>query len=247
MKRALERLVPPLLLLACLPLLGGNMPPPPLERYQVVTELAVGGTRICHPDFSATWSDLVPMAGFTPLEVSDPAAWLAEKGKLVSFRALATRRSRVAVFLGADACAPEQRRSDQRDSPDGSRLFRDGLTVDAPSLVATELRPFDALELRRVDDRLEVTLGTGGLAPHIDDLQIVVHYEGCGKKPLSYERASERFAITEDAPRSERFPLLVQHERGVARAHSVQVRGGEPVRFLVDRALSRNGIDVACP
>ena len=228
------------------PFVMGNMPPPEELRYRVVTELAVGGTRTCR-GFEAVWSDLVPMAGFTPLEVDAPEAWLAKKGTIVSFKAREAAFSMVQVFTGSDACAPEQRRSDYRDGPDGTRLLRDGLTAPTQSLGATDLRAFDGLRMTATGDMLEVALGTGDLATDIADLQIVVHYQGCGKKPLGFERASATFRLAEGTTHRERFPLVVPDPRGAARAESVQIRGGTPVRFLLDRFLEHEGITVRCP
>jgi hypothetical protein len=86
-----------------------------------------------------------------------------------------------------------------------------------------------------------VTLGTGGLASRIDDLQIVVHYEGCGKKPLSYERASERFSITGDARTGRR------RSSSTRAAWHVPTGAGavRPVRFC--STACQGGLSVACP
>ena len=231
------------------PLIMGNMAPPPLETYRVVTELAVGGKRECR-GFDTIWSELVPMAGFTPLEVLAPDEWLAKKGEIVSFLGRETEVARVTVFDGADSCEPAQRRSDFRDAPTGTRLYREGLKSPAPSLVATDLRRFGGLRVSLAGDTIEVELGVGDLGTAVSDLQLVVHYDGCGKKPLGFERTSAPFSIAEGKPHRERFPALAAddvHGRGLARAQSVQVRGGQPVRFLLDRLLAREGITVPCP
>jgi len=228
------------------PLLLGNLMPPKTETFRVVTELAVGGKRECR-GFEAVWTDLVPMAGFTPLEVLAPEQWLAKEGEVVSFLGREVLAPRVSVFEGEDSCEPAQRRSDFRDSPMGARLYREGLRARTPALAATDLRPFDGLRLRLDGEMLEAELGAGDLGPRIEALQIVVHYDGCGKKPLGFARATELFAVADGAPHRARFPALARDERGLARAHSVQVRGGDPVRFLLDRELSRAGVLVRCP
>ncbi len=156
----------------------------PAAPHTLVGVVGQVGTVTCPTPDDVTWHDVAPTIGWTTLDgATATAATLV--GQLAIARGEIVDRPAGVLDPRANRECGWQMRSDWRLSPTGIRVVRDGGPIGR-HFVATSIEPWHGLTATLAGDQLAITF-TNDLGGPLTNVQLVLHYESCGGKPMGSE------------------------------------------------------------
>ena len=215
-------------------------------RY-VVGVLSVQRVRVCKK-YREEWTQPHLEAGFTWL-VGIPFGMKVFAGEMVVVEGRRVSRP-AAATRGDGRCPIAQMRGDHVPGWRGLRVRRPGMGR-VPAFRFRKIGIFTGLKVRLQGRKVEARLRNTFRFP-LPGVEIRVHCEGCGGKPLSFLRATRRRILPPGGLVASTFPTVLRNplpgRSPAAVAASVQVVSSSPrVYFDLDVPLSRFGVRVACP
>lgn len=229
-------------------------PPGPAERTRdeavLLGTIHRLGTKLCKSIDQADWEDVHLRAGLVRLE-GNVGGLEALRGTPVILFGSVLEQGEPKLPRDPGTCLPIQRRSDWIDGPDGVILRRDA----GPGLASFRVRAsrrFEQLAARLDGDDLAIDF-TNPLDVGLEQVALLVHYEGCYGKALTHTERRELGKLAPGARKSARATGIANVTQGsrpnlTHRAVSVQVTGrAEHVYFDLDVPLGGLGVQLSCP
>lgn len=246
-----------------------RQPPATIEAEPTPVEPMVGnewflgfvsqtGTEHCATEFDPQWLAIHSTLGFIPTSGAPLDPWMA---KPVLAKGMAIPAPKPELTVKPKPCPMMQMRGDWVDSPQGLRIDRgDHPAID--HFFVTSAEPLTSLKVVREGDELVVEL-RNPLPFALVDVEMIVHYEGCGGKPGSTLQSREIEALNVDAVATERFAIIVDEtppageRKGgptarIHRADSLKISakpaaGGPTLYVDLDVPFAALGVVLECP
>lgn len=205
--------------------------------------VAESGILLCDGSEQGRWIDLHHEIGFVRA-VGGPDLGALEGRPVVAEGHPILEQEPVVPRHTGPCPPPMQLRADWIEGPRSVRVKR--AEPPFPAFRVQAVRPFEGLEARLVDGTLEVEV-RNALRRELEDVRVVVHYEGCHGKPGTRSRTEGVGSLAPGIVTKLAFPVRLRDPeappwRSTYRAHSVRLEASTPgVTFDLDLGVGSDG------